>query len=260
MSTEELGPQGIVMDAVVAAATAGDERAFAQLVDRHRGELQVYTYRILGSREDSADATQETFLRAWRMRTTFRGRGSFRSWLYRIATNVCLSARERRSVRRHVGPGHDLARIVPLRDEPLEEIASSDPEPDAEVVSKETVELVFLAAVRHLPPRQCAVLICRDVLGWSARETAELLGTSIASVTSAVQRARATLRKQLPRQRLEWQPATDPSAEERELVERYLDAVSRGGADEFVTVLHEQAGFRLAASRPARARIAAGCR
>ncbi len=259
MRTEELEPQRTVLDAVVAAATAGDERAFGQLVDRHRRELQVYTYRILGSTEDSADATQETFLRAWRMRTTFRGRGSFRSWLYRIATNVCLSALERRSVRRQVAAGRDAARVARLRDEPLEEIASADPEPDDEVVSRETVELVFLAAVRHLPPRQCAVLICRDVLGWSARETAELLGTSIASVTSAVQRARETLRKELPRHRLEWASATDPSAEERKLVERYLDAVARGHADEFVAVLHDHVGFRLA-SAPAPARVAAGCR
>ena len=178
MSTIELDP-------VVAAATAGDEFAFSTLVQRHRHELQAHAYRIVGSHEEAEDLTQETFLRAWRMRQSFQGRASFRAWLYRIATNTCLSAVELRSRRPQAvqSPGA------------LETIASAEAEPDEALVTKETAELAFLVAVQQLPPRQRVVLIARDVLGWTARETAVVLGTSVASVTSALQRARATLRE-----------------------------------------------------------------
>jgi RNA polymerase sigma-70 factor (ECF subfamily) len=175
----------IELDSVVVAATAGDESAFSELVERHRRELQAHAYRIVGSREDAEDLTQETFLRAWRMRESFQGRASFRAWLYRIATNTCLSALERRS-RRPQGVQSPGA---------LEAIPAADAEPDEVLVTKETAHLAVLAAVQHLPPRQRAVLIVRDVLGWPAKETAALLGTSVASVTSAHQRARSTLRE-----------------------------------------------------------------
>ena len=226
------------MDRLVAAATAGDESAFSELVGRYRRELQAHTYHILGSYEDSEDLTQETFLRAWRMRRTFQGRSSFRAWLYRIATNTCLSALERRPRRRQPAPGHDLA---------LEGIASTDPEPDAELVAKETIELAFLAAVQHLPPRQRAVLIVRDVLGWPAKETAALLGTTVTSVNSALQRARAGLRERFPGPRLEWAPGSASSKEERVLLRRYLEAAVRADEDAVVAVLREDTGLPLPA-------------
>jgi RNA polymerase sigma-70 factor, ECF subfamily len=172
-------------DPLVAAAIAGNEAAFAELVERHGRELHAHAYRIVGSHEDAEDLTQETFLRAWRRRESYQGRASFRTWLYTIATNACLSALERRS-RRPQGirtPGA------------LEAIPAADAEPGEALVSKETADLGFLAAVQQLPPRQRAVLIVRDVLGWTAKETAALLGTSVASVTSAHQRARSTLKE-----------------------------------------------------------------
>jgi RNA polymerase sigma-70 factor, ECF subfamily len=171
-------------DPLVAAAIAGDETAFAELVERHGRELHAHAYRIVGSHEDAEDLTQETFLRAWRRLESYQGRASFRTWLYTIATNACLSALERRS-RRPQG----------TQTPALEAIPAADAEPAEALVSKETADLGFLAAVQHLPPRQRAVLIVRDVLGWPAKETAALLGTSVASVTSAHQRARSTLRE-----------------------------------------------------------------
>jgi RNA polymerase sigma-70 factor, ECF subfamily len=177
-------------DPVVSAAMAGDEPAFAALVRRHRRAVQAHCYRMLGSLEEAEDLAQEAFLRAWRRRETFRENASFRPWLFRIATNLCLTALERRR--------HWVDADLP---EHLEPAAPSDT--GAEVVAKETVELVLLVAARHLPPRQRAVLFVTDVLGWPARDTAHLLGTSVASVNSALQRARTTLRMHLP-ERLEW--------------------------------------------------------
>jgi RNA polymerase sigma-70 factor, ECF subfamily len=193
MSTVEITPRH-ELDPVVAAATAGDEYAFSELVNRYGRELRVHCYRMLGSCEDSEDLTQETFLRAWHSRESFRGR-SFRAWLYRIATNACLTTLERRARRRETVPRKGAASIWPSHPL-LENIATKDPGPEDEVVSKEATELVFRVAGRHLPPRQRAVVFLRAVLGWSARDTAHLLGTSPASVNSALQRARATLRSE----------------------------------------------------------------
>ena len=193
MSTVEITPRH-ELDTVVAAATAGDEYAFSELVHRYGRELRVHCYRMLGSYEDSEDLTQETFLRAWRSLESFRGR-SFRAWLYRIATNACLTTLERRARRRETVPRKGAASIWPSH-LLLENIATKDTGPEDEVVSKEATELVFRVAGRHLPPRQRAVVFLRDVLGSSARDTAHLLGTSLASVNSAHQRARATLRSE----------------------------------------------------------------
>ena len=228
----------------VAAARAGDEAAFAALVEPHRRELQVHCYRMLGSFEDSEDLVQETFLRAWRKRKTFQGRSSFRAWLYGIATNACLDALARRP------------RVVPLHDgsQPLAEVSwlqpypdqlltdtTQDAEPEAEVVAKETIELAYIAAIQLLPPKQRVVLIARDVLGWSAAESASLLDITVAAVNSALQRARATMKKHLPRHRLDWQPHSDPTDEERALLDRYMKATAHGDASAMVRLLRADA-------------------
>jgi RNA polymerase sigma-70 factor (ECF subfamily) len=231
--------------AVVAAARAGDQGAFAALVEPHRRELQVHCYRMLGSLEDSEDLVQETFLRAWRSRRAFQGRSSFRAWLYRIATNACLDAlaRRPRAVARHHGtqPLAEVSWLQPYPDQLLEAVPADDAEPADEVVAKETIELAFIAAIQLLPPRQRAVLIARDVLGWSAAESAALLDVSVAAVNSALQRARATLKQNLPRRRLDWAPGADPSREERELLQRYMEATEQGDAAGMIALLREDA-------------------
>jgi RNA polymerase sigma-70 factor, ECF subfamily len=241
-TTEAIQNRGEV-GAVVAAATAGDESAFTSLTERYRRELQVHCYRMLGSFEDSEDLVQETFLRAWRKRDSYQGRSTFRAWLYRIATNACLDALERRPRHLRSAQGPEVTWIQPYPDRLLEGIATTDAEPDEAVVSKETIELAFLAAIQHLPPKQRAVLIVRDVLGWSARDSATLLDASVASVNSALQRARATLKKHLPERRLEWAPGVDPSEAERALLKRYIEANERADADAFVAMMREDARF-----------------
>src|SRR5690242_5262289 len=197
-------------DEVVAAAREGDEAAFTTLVERHQGELRVHCYRMLGSLDEAEDLTQEAFLRAWKNLGKFEGRSTFRAWLYRIATNLCLDALEGRSRRvlpheltapsdpsLGLRPRTDIPWLQPFPDRLWEPAGPREAEPDAAVVDRETIELAFLAAIQHLPARQRAVLILRDVLGWPARDTAELLDTSVASANSALQRARTTLRDNL---------------------------------------------------------------
>jgi RNA polymerase sigma-70 factor, ECF subfamily len=227
--------------AIVAAAKAGDEPAFSKLVERHRRELQVHCYRMLGSLEDAEDQVQETFLRAWRRRETFEGRSTFRAWLYRIATNVCLDALDRQP---RPAP-QDPADIPWLQPYPDRLLAPSADEPDAVVVARETIELAFLAAIQLLPPRQRAALILRDVLGWSAKETAALLETSIAAANSALQRAREALKDHLPADRTEWSAAEEPSDEERALVARYVEASERADAAGLAAMMREDARFSM---------------
>jgi RNA polymerase sigma-70 factor, ECF subfamily len=228
---------------VVAAAQAGDESAFTALVERHRRELQVHCYRMLGSFEDAEDLMQETFLRAWRKRASFQGRSSFRAWLYRIATNACLDALERRP--RATPTASEVPWLQPYPDQLLEGIAPSEDEPEAVIVAKETIELAFLVAIQHIPPQPRAVLVLRDVLGWSAKDTAALLETSVASVNSALQRARGALKRQLPERRSEWAPSTDPTEEERALVQRYVEATERADTDTLTTLMREDARFAM---------------
>jgi RNA polymerase sigma-70 factor, ECF subfamily len=211
---------------------------------------------MLGSLEDSEDLVQETFLRAWRKRADFGsdGRYALRAWLYRIATNACLDvlrSRPRRVLPSEVaGPANpdlppsapaDLPWLQPYPDRLLEPISPAEDEPGALVVARETLELAFIAAIQHLPPRQRAVLILRDVLGWSAKDAAALLEASIASVNSALQRARATLRGRLGEPRTEWAPSTEPSEEERELLRLYVDAHERGDIDALAELLRQDA-------------------
>jgi RNA polymerase sigma-70 factor, ECF subfamily len=212
----------------MAAVRSGDTSAFAALAERYRRQLQVHCYRMLGSVEDAEDLVQETFLRAWRGREGFEERSLFRTWLYRIATNACLNALERaprRVMPQDVAPpvtaatdasearaeppwATEIPWLQPYPDDLLEPPAPSDTEPDAIVVSRETIQLAFLAALQHLPPRQRAILILREVLGWSSKETATLLDTSVQSVNAALQRARATMRTRTPVGHHDVAPAT----------------------------------------------------
>ena len=216
-----------------------DERTFADLTSRHRRELHVHCYRMLSSFDDAEDAVQETFLRAWRSRDRLEGAVQYRPWLYRIATNVCLDllrARGRRGG--HVRSFAEVPWLQPYPDPLLDELAPRDDEPDAAVIRRETIELTFIAALQALPPRQRAALIARDVLGWPATETAGLLDTSVAAANSALQRARATMQDHLPAERSEWKapPAGALSAEERHVLQQYIDAHERCDAAAAVAI------------------------
>jgi RNA polymerase sigma-70 factor, ECF subfamily len=240
--------------AVAAAIRAGDESAFVALAERYRRQLHVHCYRMLGSLEDAEDLVQEAILRAWRRRTSFEGRSSFRGWLYRIATNACLDFLERRPPRvlaPDVVPASDplldlpapadLPWLDPYPDRLLEPAASSHDEPEAVVVHNETIELAFMAAIQHLQPRRRAVLIFRDVLGWSAKDTAAALAVSVASVNSSLQRARATLKERLPPRRVDWATSSRPSSSERALLQRYMQAHEDGDMDGMARLLREDA-------------------
>jgi RNA polymerase sigma-70 factor (TIGR02960 family) len=218
-------------DEIVSAAIAGDEPAFAALTERHRHELHVHCYRMLASFDEAEDAVQETFLNAWRGRSGFEGGSQFRAWLYRIATNVCLDMLRRNS-RRATGMRSlaEVPWIQPYPDLLLDQAAPADEQPEAVAIQRETISLAFLAALQVLPPRQRAALIARDVLGWPASETASALGTSVAAANSALQRARASMQSHLPPRRAEWS-AREPSAQERALLEQFIDAHERLDAD-----------------------------
>lgn len=245
--------------AALAAARAGDEGAFATLVEPYRGELTAHCYRMLGSLHDAEDALQEAMLRAWRGIDRFEGRSSLRSWLYTIATNTCLNAIERRRARAHpidygprtdpdAGvPGMPVAETVwiePFPDERL--LAEEGPlAPDARYEAREAVELAFIAALQLLPPNQRAALILREVLGYSARETAATLETSVAAVNSALQRARARLDDRLPdrSQQATLRILGDDGV--RAIVDAYVDAWDREDIDGVVAMLTEQATFSM---------------
>jgi RNA polymerase sigma-70 factor (ECF subfamily) len=241
--------------AVVAAVRAGGQAAFTALAERYRRQLFVHCYRMLGSVQDAEDMVQETLLRAWRGRADFQGRSLFRTWLYRIATNACLNALQRRPRRvmpqdlapaaadPHEEPGwrHELPWLEPSPDHLLELAGPGEAEPDAVVVSRETIELAYLAAIQHLPPRQRAVLLLREVLGWSAKEVAALLEASVPSVNSALQRARSTLRARLPARRLDWTSATRPTEEEQAVLRRFMAAFERQDAAAMTALLREDA-------------------
>jgi RNA polymerase sigma-70 factor (ECF subfamily) len=214
--------------------TVLDEAAFRKLADAHARELHLHCYRMLGSFHDAEDALQETFLRAWRHIETFEERSSLRAWLYRIATNVCLRAAERR---RPLAQGELVQ--APYPESLLDGLPDDVAGPEARYDLRESVNLAFLAAVQTLTPRQRAVLLLREVLGWSAREVADLLETSTASVNSALQRARATLDERRAQGRLGFAAPTDE--EEQSIVRRYVEAWDAVDIDGLVRLLKEDA-------------------
>ena len=240
------------------AARAGDEDAYGRLVEPHRRELHAHCYRMLGSVHDAEDALQDALLRAWRGLARFEGRSSLRSWLYTIATNACLNAIERRPKRvlpvdygpsadPHTTPGEPLVESVWIEPYPDENLGLEDgfASPEARYEQRESVELAFVAALQHLPANQRAVLILREVLGFSAREVAESLDTTVASVNSALQRARETVDERLPEQS---QQATLRSLGDerlREVVESYMDAMERCDVDAVVALLAEDATWSM---------------
>jgi RNA polymerase sigma-70 factor (TIGR02960 family) len=252
MDTKAAPVRGTDESQFLRAAQTGDATAFAVVTERYRRELHVHCYRMLASFDDAEDQTQETFLRAWRSRHTFAGRSSLRTWLYRIATNACLDLLERRGNRVPLPPSEkgapaEVAYLQPYPDELLDQVISEADAPDELVVSRETIELAFLVAVQHLPPRQRAVLILRDVLDWPARQAAAALDTSVASVNSALQRARATMREQLPDGRLDWRPARrdELSGDEQRLLRDYVAAHERNDVDGLVALLHADLRFAM---------------
>ena len=220
-------------------------------LEQHRRELTAYCYRMLGSAFDAEDAVQETMVRAWRAVDRFDGRSSLRSWLYRIATNVCLDSlngRKRRALPMDLSASPS-APVESSLSPPLPEVTWVEPVPDGRVLSdggdpadmavaRESVRLAFVAALQHLPPRQRAVLILREVLRWKADEVAELLDATVASVNSALQRARATMAtSDLTSSR----PLDSLDDEHRALLGRYIEAFERYDIEALVTVLHEDA-------------------
>ncbi|HEV3397732.1 MAG TPA: RNA polymerase subunit sigma-70 [Actinomycetes bacterium] len=234
--------------AKVAGARAGTQEAFEELFERHRRELLVYCYRMLGSFSEAEDLLQETFERAWRSIDRFDPEAAPRAWLYKIATNACLDVLRRRGRRRvlpfdvmsPVGPGGPLPQgpdelwLEPFPDRLLEDPVG---DPGETVVQRETIELVFLAALQHLPDLQRAVFLARDVMGWSAKATAALLGTSEASVKSALQRARATMKEHLPRRRDDWSGEATVGDREREVLRRYIEAHQQNDIEVMAEVL-----------------------
>jgi RNA polymerase sigma-70 factor, ECF subfamily len=233
-------------------ARAGDADAFTRLVEPYRAGLRAHGYRMLGSVHDAEDALQEALLRAWRGLSSFEGRSSLRSWLYRIVTNACLDVAARRPKRvlpldygppsdPHDGLAAPLAEsgwVRPFSDEALEDGRAI---PEARYELRESLELAFIVALQRLPPRQRAALILRDVLGFSAREVAEALEASVASVKSALQRARRAVDEQFPEQS---QQATLRALGDntlRVLVQRYIDAFERNDVDAVVALLTDDA-------------------
>jgi RNA polymerase sigma-70 factor, ECF subfamily len=239
------------------AARAGDEDAFTRLLEPHRAELRAHCYRMLGSLHDAEDALQEAMLRAWRGLPGFDGRSALGTWLYRIATNVCLDVIRRRPKRvlpvdygpqtdpEDVGEPLPGSRWVgPYPDEWLG-LEDGRAAPDARYEQREAVELAFVAALQHLPPRQRAVLILRDVLGFSAKETAVILDTTVASINSAMQRARRTFEKHLPERSEQAALRALGDARARDLLGRLIDAFERDDVGAILALLADDASFEM---------------
>ncbi|HUA46931.1 MAG TPA: sigma-70 family RNA polymerase sigma factor [Solirubrobacteraceae bacterium] len=232
MTNTSSHPPAGAESALLKAAQSGDQRAFGGLVEPYRRALTVHSYRMLGSPHDAEDVVQETLLRAWRNLGSYEPRAPLSSWLYRIATNASLDEIERRP--RRPQP------VEPYPDKQLADADAPTYDPAARYALREGLELSLLRAIQQLPGRQRAVLILRDVLGWTSPEVAELLETSVAAINSALQRARATIDESLP--------ATGPSpaaGDERELLQRYVQAFANDDVDGLVAILREDAVLRM---------------
>jgi RNA polymerase sigma-70 factor, ECF subfamily len=247
----------IAMPTTERLSNAQAAHSFAHIAEPLRRELKLHCYRMLGSVVEAEDLVQETYLRAWRSFEAFEG-GSFRAWLYRVATNVCLDAiASRKSARRWLpdqqGPAtmqmpdgasaNDIAWLELYPDSFLEGIADEAPNPEARYSSREAVQLAFVAAIQQLPPRQRAALLLADVLGWSAGEAADWLGGSIVSINSALQRARDTLAKRYPEGRPSTSPRPNPT--QQKILGRYLSAWEAHDIDGFAALLKEDATFAM---------------
>jgi RNA polymerase sigma-70 factor, ECF subfamily len=244
--------------ALLDAARGGDQDAFGRLVEGHRAELQAHCYRMLGSIPDAEDALQETLLRAWRALPGFEGRSSLRSWLYAIATNACLKAIERRPARvlpidygpaadPHEGPGEPLLESVWVEPYPDDALGLEDSlaAPEARYEQREAVELAFIASLQHLPARQRAVLILRDVLGFSAGEVAGMLETSPDAVYSTLQRAHKSVDERLPERSQQETLRALGDDGVREIVERFVDAWEHSDVDAVAALLTEDATMEM---------------
>jgi RNA polymerase sigma-70 factor (ECF subfamily) len=241
------------------AACAGDEDAFRLLVEPQRAGLHAHCYRMLGSLHEAEDAVQDALLRAWRGLCRFDGRSTFRRWLYRITTNTCLDTLARRPKRvlpidygpPAVGeadePGEPVAAPVWLEPYPDELLGLEDgyAGPATRYERREALELAFVAALQHLPPRQRAVLILREVLGFSAKEVAESVGTTVASVNSALQRARKAVKERLPEKSQQATMRSLGDERVRDIVERFVEAFERGDVDAIIALLAEDATFQM---------------
>jgi RNA polymerase sigma-70 factor (ECF subfamily) len=247
--------RGLDEDDLLERAQAGDEGAFQSLVEPRRTELHAHCYRMLGSTQDAEDALQETLLKAWRALPKFQARSSLRSWLYKIATNTCLNQIERRPKRvlaaehsppadPHDGPGRPLVESVWIEPYPDEFMAVEEDRfyaPEARYEQRESVELAFVAALQHLPPLQRAALIQAEVLGFSAREVAESLETTVPSVNSALQRARKAVEEKLPEQSQQETLRTMDDDELKRIVDGYMEAWEAGDVDTVASMLAEDA-------------------
>jgi RNA polymerase sigma-70 factor (ECF subfamily) len=251
--------------AVVEAVRTGDESAFAAVVEPYRRQLHLHCYRMLGSVDEAEDLVQETLLRAWRGRSTFEGRALLRTWLYRIATNVCLNALERAPRRvmpqdivppvddrtdaseARADPSYapDIPWLQPYPNTLLEPSAPSAEEPEPRLVARETIELLFLAALQHLPPKQRAILILRDVVDWSAREVAQHLELSLASVNSAHQRARATMRALQPSRLSEAPSTVSRTDDERAALQTFMQAWEAADVHQMTALLRDDARWAM---------------
>jgi RNA polymerase sigma-70 factor, ECF subfamily len=252
-------------DLTLAAMHGDDADAFAAVTEPYRRQLHVHCYRMVGSFDEAEDLVQETMLRAWRARRRFEGRSLLRTWLYRIATNACLNALERaprrvmppdvvppmtaetdRSQANDTPPWRpELPWLQPYPDALLEPLAPPDDEPDLAAISRETIELTFLAALQHLPPRQRAVLILSDVLGWSAREVAGILEITVAAANSALQRARSTMRAHLPAGRQHWVAARPRSDDEQAVLQTFMDAWEHADVALLTSLLRDNARWAM---------------
>ena len=243
-------------NATLERARAGDDRAFSELTDPYLAELRLHCYRILGSVQDAEDMLQETLLAAWRGLGEYEGRASLRTWLYRIATNRCLNALRAAGRRPRPDPPEppfppteptrrgEPVWLEPYPDALLDGLAGTTPGPDTRYEAKETIALAFVIAMQHLPPQQRAVLLLRDALGYRAAEVAGMLDSSEASVNSALQRARATLKVRLPLR--ERESARLPRlARERELAERFAAAYADEDVDGVIALLTDDAWYTM---------------